>query len=269
MDNSKVKEVLDSILKAFESGQIPEAVAIATFPAPENIPSAKWSIFNRTIMFLSGTMDARGYKQWQSAGRYVVKGAKSIYILVPCFKKQVDEATGDEDIILRFFRTSAVFKVEDTDGKTLDYQNIKLPDLPLIDRAREWGISVKAVPGNYQYYGYYAPFRNEICLATPSEKTFFHELSHAADNIIKGKLKLGQDPFQEITAELSAQALAILVCKDLRDTTGNSYRYIKQYAEKAKMTPLKACLQVLSDVEKILNLILHGDSSAKSNQAAA
>jgi len=151
-----------------------------------------------------------------------------------------------------------VFKVEDTNGEPLDYQNIVLPELPLMQRAQDWVINVKAVPGNYRYYGYFAPERKEIALATPEEKTFFHEMAHAADHIIKSHLKSGQNPFQEITAELSAQALVRIVGKSTKDTTGNSYRYIKRYAEQIKMSPHKACLKILADTEKILNLILHG-----------
>lgn len=263
--NEKIKNVLDAILNAFENGDIPTAVSIASFPIPD-VPSAKWSFRNRTIQFISGTADARGYKQWRSVKRHVTKGSKAIHILVPCFKKQIDQETGEEEARLTFFKAMPVFRVEDTEGEPLDYQNIELPDLPLIELAEDWGINVKAVPGNYRYYGYYAPDRKEIAMATPSEKTFFHELSHAADHIVKGELKTGQHPFQEITAELSAQALARICGKSMKDTTGNSFQYIRHYAEKLNMSPHKACLKVLSDTEKILNLILHGKQEGITNE---
>ena len=70
-----------------------------------------------------------------------------------------------------------------------------------------------------------------------------------------GKLKPGQDPVQEIVAELSAQALCRIVGKTDK-YLGNSYRYIERYAEKAGMSPHSACLKVLSDTEKVLKLIL-------------
>lgn len=256
--NQKIKTVLNTILEAFETGDIPEAVAVASFPPIGDIPSAHWSFTNRTIQFINGTVDARGYRQWLAVGRQVKKGSKAIYILVPCFKKQKDEDMEEEKKTLTFFKAMPVFKVEDTDGEPLDYQSIELPELPLIERAYSWGIDVKAVPGNYRYYGYFAPELREIALATPAEKTFFHELAHAADHVIKGHLKPGQNPLQEITAELSAQALSKIIGKSAEDTTGNSYRYIKRYAEQIKMSPHKACLKVLSDCQKILNLILHG-----------
>ena len=44
-----------------------------------------------------------------------------------------------------------VFRVEDTGRELLDYEQIELPDLPLIEKAEEWRISVKAIPGNNRY----------------------------------------------------------------------------------------------------------------------
>jgi len=49
---------------------------------------------------------------------------------------------------LKGFTCRPVFRLEDTDGEVLDYEKLELPDFPLIERAEEWGISVKAIPGN-------------------------------------------------------------------------------------------------------------------------
>lgn len=254
--NDKVKQVLDTILDKFKSGDIPDAIAMASFPIPD-IPSTKWSFINRTLMFLSGTADARGFRQWKEANRFVKKGSKAIHILVPCFKKESDEETGKEKEVLTFFKAMPVYKMEDTDGDKLDYECIELPDLPLIERANEWNLAVKAMPGNYKYRGYYSPLRQEIALATPEEKVFFHELAHVAHEKVKGSLKKGQDPFQEIIAELSAQALCRLVGKKTTDSIGYSYKYIERYAEKVKMSAHSACLKVLGETGKVLDLILN------------
>lgn len=264
--SNNIKQTLDKILNAFESGDIPQAVAIAGFPMAD-VPSADWSFFNRTIQSISGTADARGYRQWLSVKRNVKKGAKAVYILSPCLNKKRDEESNSNSKSSKenqanhiiFFKATPVFRVEDTEGEPVKYENIELPEFPLIERAEEWGINVKAVSGNHRYYGYYSPDLKEIAMATPSEKTFFHELSHAADHIIRGRLDRGQEPLQEITAELSAQALARIAGKSIVDTTGNSYRYIKSYAEKLNISAHKACLTVLADTEKILNLILYGN----------
>ena len=260
--NQKVKQVLNIILKKFKSGEIPEAVALASFPVPD-VPSGRWSFLNRTIMFLSGTGDARGFRQWTKVSRRVKKGAKAIHILVPCFKKKIDDDTGEEKQVLSFFKATPVFRYEDTEGEKLDYEQIELPELPLAEKAKEWGISLKAVPGNYRYMGYFQSERKEIGLASPEEVTFFHELSHCAHEKVKGTLEKRQDPFQEIIAELSAQALCRLVGKRGKDTTGNSFKYIEKYAETVKMTPYKACLKVMSETEKVLDLILKKTKSDK------
>ena len=257
--NDNVKKVLNAILDRFKSGDIPAAVAHSMLPVPD-IPSRNWSLLNRTLMFLAGTQDGRGYRQWQHANRYVKKGSKAFHILVPFVKKVQDKDTGEDKQALIGFGCSAIFRVEDTDGEPLEYEQIQLPDLPLIEKAEEWGISVKAIPGNYTYCGYYSSERKEIALATSEEKTFFHELSHAAHEKVKAGLKKGQDPFQEIVAELSAQALCKLVGKQANDTFGNSHRYIERYASKLRINPYTACLKVISETEKVLNLILTGDT---------
>jgi hypothetical protein len=209
-------------------------------------------------MFLSGTHDARGFLQWQEVKRFVRKGSKAIYILVPYISKSIDQESGDPKPILKGFMGKAVFRVEDTDGEPLPYEKLELPDLPLLDRAREWGIEVKAIPGNYHYQGYYAFRRKEIALATKAECVFFHELAHASHEKIKGSLKSGQDPFQEIVAELAATALCRLVGKDPKDSLGNSYQYIQEYARKVNVTALSGCLTVMAETEKVIKLILKG-----------
>ena len=256
--NDRIKQVLDGIMERFKSGDIPKAVAYSMYPMAEDVPSSRWSLVNRILMFFAGTADARGYKQWLKADRYVKKGSKGFHILVPYIKRTEDDETGEEKETLVGFMCRSVFRYEDTDGEPLDYEQIELPELPLLERAQEWGLSVRAIPGNYRCYGYYSSKRKEIALATSEEKTFFHELSHAAHEKIKRGLKRGQDPFQEIVAELSAQALCHLVGKQANNTFGNSYRYIEGYAEKAKLTPHAACLKVMSQTAKVLNLILKG-----------
>ncbi len=259
--NDRVKQVLNTILEKFNSGDVPEVVAYSMFPIPD-IPSSKWSILNRILMFIAGTGDARGYKQWLKVNRHVNKGSKALYILVPYIKKEENDA-GEELERLVGFLPRAVFRYEDTQGEELDYAKIELPELPLIERAEQWGIKLKAIPGNYRYKGYYSSADKEIALATKEECVFFHELAHCAHEKTNGSLKVGQDPIQEIVAELSAQALCRIVGKSADKHLGNSYRYIETYAERLNITTYTACLKVMSDTEKVLNLILKGGENSK------
>lgn len=264
--NKKVKQTLDCIIDRFKTGDIPEAVGFSMFPMAD-VPAGNWSKLNRTIMFLSGTHDARGFRQWQEIGRNVKKGSKAIHILVPSFRKFANKATGEDENVLIGFLSRPVFRVEDTEGEPLSYEQIELPSLPLLERAEEWGISVKAIPGNYSYYGYYSSSRKEICLASPDEVNFFHELAHCAHERLVGKLTPGQNPIQEVVAELSAQALCCLVGMSTKKTIGDSYLYIARYAEKMDMSVYTACLQVLSETEKVLNLIM--DRGKEDNLSGA
>jgi len=68
----------------------------------------------------------------------------------------------------------------------------------------------------------------------------------------------GQDSLQEVVAELSAQTLAVMVGKSAEDTIGNSFRYIKTYAEKLEISVHSACLKVMSETEKVLKHIITG-----------
>ncbi|RJR32824.1 MAG: antirestriction protein [Deltaproteobacteria bacterium] len=255
MSKPDYSAVLREMIERFRSGDIPEAIALSMFPIP-NIPAAKWSLLNRTLMFLAGTEDARGYRQWQEAGRQVNKGAKSFRIFAPRFCKVAKEESKKESVKLIGFLLVPVFRVQDTDGEPLDYVPPKVPDLPLVEVATAWGVSVKAIPGNYQYYGYYSGRRREIALASPEECVFFHELTHAAHDRIT-PLKPGQDWKQEVVAELGAAVLCRLVGKK-GENMGQHYRYIDQYAVKARKGVPQACLEVFSDVEKVLSLILKG-----------
>ena len=252
--SDRIKSVLNEILKRFESGDIPEAVALSTYPVSD-IPSSRWSFLNRLLMTIAGTSDARGYRQWQSVNRHVKKGARAVHIIVPKMVRK-DAATGDDEQILKGFLAKPVFKFEDTDGQPLTVSDLELPDIPLLDKAAEFGIKVKAIPGNNTYFGYFSASNGEIALASKEESVFFHELSHAAHSRLPGyKDKDGW--IKEIVAELSAAALCRIVGKSSKHL-GNSYRYIKHYAKKANLSPIKACLDVLHEVEASLRLILPG-----------
>jgi antirestriction protein ArdC len=254
MMNAKVKQALESIVQRFKEGDIPEAIAYSMFPIP-NIPASRWSLLNRTLMAFANTSDARGFNQWKQAKRYVKKGSQSFTILAPRFAKKQTKDEEEPKPILAGFLAVPVFKVEDTEGEPLDYQKIELPELPLMEVAQEWGISVKAVPGNYHYSGYFSQDRREIALASKEESVFFHELAHAAHQRILGELKKGQDWKQEIVAELTAATLCKIVGKTSK-YLGNSYRYIEGYAKSANLTPWQGCLKVISDTDKALNLIM-------------
>lgn len=263
-------QMLRHLIGIFERGEAPKAISIALFPQYDDIPSAKWSVCNRIIMMSGGTSDARGYRAWQDVGRFVKANEKArIYILgIKRVGGNENESEGGNEVIesenevvapkasFSYFFPIPVFAVEQTDGEPLQYKKLEIPNIPLLERAREWGIDVKAVAGNNRWHGLYKSSKSQILLATPHEKVFFHELAHAAHKKVKGQISGGQDPKQEIVAELSAQTLCQLVGTEMESTIGNSYEYILSYATKMKRSVGDACRSVISDVSKVLDLIL-------------
>ena len=252
----KANEALKRILSSFESGNVPEALARVAIP-PIDVPCAHWSLSNRLLVFLSGTDDARGFRQWKEAGRFVRAGAKALHILAPTLvrKKNEDGDVEKQEKILKGFRAVPVFRVEDTEGDPLPYPPLLPPEPPpLLEVAREWGITVDYAAIRSAYFGFYAPGRNQIVLCTHDEQVFFHELAHAAHQRILGALKRGQDWKQEIVAELTAATLMHLFGK--RPNDGGAYCYIAGYAEKAGKDVYVACLAVIADVEKCLSMII-------------
>lgn len=260
---TSAQKSIDQLLAAFENGNLPQAIAFSTFTPPENIPAYKWTQHNRALAFLQGTGDARGFKQWKDAGRYVKKGAKSIYILGPILKKSnvkgeiVDPATGEtqeiDNVNCVGYYGIPVFRMEDTEGEPLSYVSFDTKTLPLIDIAERWGIEVKTGSFTGEYYGYYSPVRQEIVLATDSERTFIHELSHAAHYRVDPKAKDLPKWQKEIIAELSAGALLYMMGKE--GYTQKHFDYIKSYAENENLSPIKACMQLLDTCIKVVNTI--------------
>lgn len=265
-DSKKAKVCLQRIVDLFKSGNIPKALAVATIPPQKDIPSAKWSWSNKVLQFLADTSDARGYRQWQKAGRKVNKGAKAFHILGPKTKtiEETNEKTEKiEKVVVIGFYVIPVFRVEDTDGQALPYEPASPP--PLADVAEQFGLSVSYQTFASRYYGYYQGETRRIVLASHESKVFFHELAHAAHERVEGKLKGGQVPDQEIIAELTAATLAQMYCPEAN--LGFSYEYIKNYAEKSKKTTERACLAVINTVGQVLDEIINAQLLVKEQVA--
>ena len=181
--NEKVNQALEGILARFESGEIPEAIAYSIFPGAD-IPSAKWSLMNRILMYASGTRDARGFRQWNKVGRHVKKGAKAFHILAPRIVKKksganrgrassteddgIEEFTSSEmsektpsrnreEKIIVGFLTVPVFRVEDTEGQPLDYENLTLPASSLIGCGGKLGRAGQGNPRKLPFPGFFQP----------------------------------------------------------------------------------------------------------------
>ncbi len=251
--NPRVKEAMDLLLKIFDEENL-EKVAHAVFRGGDNIPSDKWSFFNRIVMFMHDTEDARGFKQWHDAGRFVMKGSKAFYILGPVFKKITDEkptASSEtertEKEILAGFRAIPVFRSEDTDGAPLITEDYKV-NIPCEFNGIIQELNLKVVPVRFcgTSYGSYSLLNKNIKLASPDIEVFLHELSHAVDDRLNG-LKPGQKKDQEVTAEFSAAVIGYLM--GYKIPLGNVKEYIESYS-------FKELLNSLSRIEKVATFVI-------------
>jgi antirestriction protein ArdC len=262
----RVSKSLEGIVKLFESGQASEAMAVRSLPPPDT-PAAKWSLNNNLLLWIAGTGDARGYRQWREAGRHVRKGARAIHILAPTFQVKEEETdTGDTERkqVLRGFRAVPVFRFEDTDGDPLQHDLEPPQPPPLMDVAEAWGLTVRYVGNSGPYLGYYRHHKerpSEITLATHEEQVFFHELAHAAQYRVWPDIKPQQKLRKEIAAELAACVLARLYGRRSANE-GFSYQYVKSYCDEHQK-PLNKCLwSLVADTEKVLKAILETHATA-------
>jgi hypothetical protein len=272
------------LLELFKTGNVPETVADTKHPTLE-VPSCKWSLKNQLIQRLHGTLDARGIKQWEKVGRKIKPGAKSINIYAPTPVKTYRCSCGEvykngelknlthckkckwlikgKDIHTKlYYRNIPVFAVEDTQGESLAYENLPIPKHRFMAVAEYWGLDIKSEGFKGYALGSYNAKHKEIRLASPMERIFFHELAHAAHDRV-GEHHTGQNTVQrEIVAEFVAATLCYMDGKI--GMLGNSYEYLKHYAQKVGKNVEHAVLLLLSDIDKVISEILSAEKELSS-----
>ena len=252
---------LEKIVQLFSSRELPDLCAKALINAPEK-PSSKWSLGNQLLMLAAGTSDARGFRQWNEAGRRVAKGAKAFWILGPVRKRvkaqkeTVDEqgepATEEFRTVLMGFRAIPVFRYEDTSGQDLPVYEPRSPP-PLMEVAQRFGMKVKYELLASGMYGATDHTSKTIFLATEDVDVYFHELGHAIHRTFEPKSGHGQEPEAETVAQLVAATLARLYG---RPADGFSWSYIATYAQSNNpQTVGRLCMRVLDRTKNVLDLI--------------
>lgn len=279
MKLERIQDALSRLLFMFESGDLPPAVArtlITPAPGTER-PCDRWSLGNKLLMILTGTNDARGYRQWEKVGRHVKKGAKAFYILAPQTKKivcrETDPETGEEREVERTtitgFRDVPVFRYEDTEGEPLpeiDYAPPELP--PLYDVAKKFGVQeIRYAPANGDgSYGFFTRRGGkQIVLHTHDVLTWFHELGHAVHSTFR-ELKGGQVPEQEIVAEVFAATMCEIF--GIQGYHFHAWEYVKAYSGRNPQQALRSVFRVLSDVEECLKRVWNVQNRQEGGAAA-
>ena len=78
----KAEQAANRILELFRKpNELPKAIAPMFIRRKDNVPCRQWSWSNQILTALSGTSDARGFRQWESVNRKVNKGARLFIFL--------------------------------------------------------------------------------------------------------------------------------------------------------------------------------------------
>lgn len=261
--SGKAADVASKIIEAFQSGNLPKALAPIFIRRKDGVPCRSWSWGNQLLCVIYGTSDARGIRQWNECGRWVKKGSKAFDILVPLMKPAtvINEETKQEKRIevLIGFKTAPVFAVECTDGKAIERDQDVLQwinALPLIDVARSWGLNVDAFNGkDGQALGHFCKDQ-AIGLGVQNLSTWAHELLHAADHRLGTLKEKGQHWRSETVAELGGAILLECLGYSNESDRGGCFDYVSKYAQDAGLQPIQACTDVLKRTCDAVELIL-------------
>lgn len=254
----KARSVIDQLVKAFDTPEsLVDTITRATL-IPNNSPCVKWGPYNRFIVALRGTSDARGFRQWQESGRKVKKGGKAILILVPRFKKvENDDGEGEEEHqVLIGFVAAPVFTVEDTEGEPLpEYEPPELPRLRAV--ADSLGVSVNYTGAvSDRIFGVYSRDKGgepgKITLYSHDLATFYHELAHALHHRtgkIRDSRQAADKRANEVVAEVAGAVLVNIF--EGQEVGHQAISYIKGYSAKKKHL-----LQLLPEIVAVVDLAI-------------
>lgn len=250
------------IIDAFKAGQIPKALAAVFIRRDDALPCRAWSWSNQLLVALHGHDDARGFRQWEQAGRFVKKGEKAFYILGPVTRK-IETPDGEtsearQRVAVVAFKSIPVFGYAQTDGEPLQrdarYDGF-LSALPLLSVAKAWGLSVSTYNGrDGAALGYYR-YGRAIALGVENLATWAHEMVHAADDR-RGALKRSDKIGAEVVAELGGAILLCALEREADADLGGAWTYIDAWASKSGLPPIAWCERVLKRACEAVALIL-------------
>lgn len=271
----RLDEAAKGILQAFQNPEtLPEKLADIVLACGRW--SSRWSWGNQLIVAFIGYSDAMTLGGWRKhAGRRVRRGEKSFDILRPV-KKWItteDENTG-EKVSMQItvgFAPHAVFGLEQTDVSDADKWKSfhgdaeeHISSLPWINVAKAWDITVDGgtVYGAKGHFDH----RGMIGLGVKNLSVWAHEMVHGSEKR-RGTLTIapGQQPDNEIVAELGGAILLKVAGMDHDADLGGAWEYIKHYGNG---DPMKMIEKLLSRTKAAVDEILSEADRLENEEAA-
>lgn len=174
-----------------------------------------------------------GYRRWQELGRHVRKGEKGIAILAPCkYKSENDQ--GEDERVIKGFRTAYVFDISQTEGE-------ELAALP-ISRLSGDGPAVMHALTEVCPWPWVLRYLRHLSRADQERADRFRQLSHhdprgsrASANSQDNGSRANAHPANHIgcrsVAELEAESTAFVVCDSLGiDSSAYSFAYAASWS---------------------------------------
>jgi hypothetical protein len=210
------------------------------------------------------------YKRWQTLGRQVTKGAKSLWMCQPVTIKDKDADETDENGVKVFFQwRPGWFVLSQTEGED-QAEAITCPQWDAIDALKALDITREPFAhhnGNVQGY---ATRKRTIAINPVAQlpvKTLFHELAH----IVLGHTDVESHGFDtpKSLKEVEAESVALL-CTATLGLEGVEYcrGYIQHWGGEGNTIPEKSAQAIFRAADKIIKAGLITEKKAATIEDA-
>ena len=280
MSKSVYEMVTERIIDQLEQGVIPwqkQWTGIRS-GAYNRVSKKPYSLLNQMLLHHEG--EYATYKQWESLGGHVRKGAKSeIVVFWKIQPVEAEKEDGTREVkqipLLRYYN---VFHISQVDGveplpkdELNDIEPIEKAENVLHDYWTKEDITVEHKAGNDAYYSpkrdlIHLPLFEQFTDANEYYSTAFHESVHstmkesrcnrAEDR--KGKLvAYGSDEYskEELVAEIGSASLMNIIGIETTKSFKNSSAYIQGWLSKLQ-SDVKFIVSASSKAEKAVKYIL-------------
>ena len=223
-DNTKVKFMLEKMGRDVEELRSSDAwTAMLRVQAKFH----RYSASNQLMIWMQreDATQVAGFRQWQSMGRQVQKGEKSIKIFAPMTKK---DEVGETKIF--GFKLVSVFDISQTKGDPVP--RMEWPETTgecdglfdqLAEQVERMGLTIQIVPAHHEGLsptarGWFTPSTKIISVRETGEaqmcSTLLHEVGHANDPLLSSDDDRGR---KELVAESVSYVLGLRYGLDVVD----------------------------------------------------
>ena len=154
--------------------------------------------------------------------------------------------------IIRLFETGKFEKIKADPSTKVP---TKLSDIPLVEKAEQWGVTITVLKRKKRM-GHYDWKKRSIKLGILCPKIYLHELAHAAYYRLRGTFTHTQLQWQEVMAELCAATLYRMFVIKHDENLSRSYWFIYLNAILLNVSVEEACREVSDEAIRIIKYIL-------------